>query len=307
MWRCALLFSILTLVGCGVNKQPVPVTMVVGSWYGFYPFYYAREKGLDLDNGIRLKILEPTNIGNLRRSYMRSQVDIVATSMLEFTNATRLSGLPLQPVLITDYSNGGDVVIATKAINSVEDLHGKRIAVPSQGIGEYFLSLVFNSQQPTQYFTQIKRPETECGDAFAAKEIDACITYPPISTYLLAEHDVHELHSSAQHPTRIFDVVWSKPDVPKDIQKQIQALWFKVVEMIKDNPAAYHQFVSEIASVPLEEVERSMQGIALIDEQQHIDLLNKTDSLGTDLTTACKVANGSDCEKFKTVLAGLRK
>lgn len=302
--RWLLLLLTFTVSGCEPKTQTEPVTMVIGSWYGFYPFYFAVENGIDETYGIRLKIVEPNNVANFRRGYLRSQVDVTASSMLEYTNASQMSGLDLRPIIITDYSNGGDNIVALKSITDTEQLTGKRIAVPSKGIAEYLMSVVLNDQTPTDQFIQIPIPESECAQAFERGEIDACVTYPPISTYLLDNTDLHIVYSSKEHPQRIFDLVWVKPHVADETIDKLQSIWFDVVALINRDPEAFHSFIARISNVEIASVKNSMQGIELID-MQRFEVLRKTQKrLSEDLETACIVAKNDNCERFGKRLWG---
>lgn len=272
--------------------------MIVGTWYGFYPFYYAVENGIDEKHGLKLKVLEPSNISNLRRSYLRDQVDFAATSMIEFTNAVYLSQLRLHPVLITDYSAGGDVVVAKKSLTSVAGLLEQRVAVPANGIGEYVLSLIFGTPEPDQLFTQVLIPETECARAFEQNLIDACVTYPPISTYLLEDESLHTVYTSKSHPGRIFDMVWAKPDVPVEHRERLQQIWFETIALIEQDPHAFHEFVADIASVDKDSVTNAMAGISLNNETQHRAMMLMGRQLAKDLVTVCEVAGNQECEQF---------
>ena len=294
----ALSLTAFTLMCCKPTEPMEPVTMVIGSWYGFYPFYFAVENGIDEKHGIKLKIVEPDSIANFRRGYLRSQVDLSATSMLEYTNATQLSGLDIRPIIITDYSNGGDNIIATKDITHVDQLKGKRIAVPSKGIAEYLMSVVLDDQTPTDQFQQIPIPEHECMEAFVQGKIDACVTYPPISTYLLENTNLHVVYTSKQHPQRIFDLAWAKPHVSRKTVEKTQLIWFDVIDLINRDKDSFYQFVASISNVDVSEVKQSMQGIQLIDSEKFKTLRASKSRLTQDLVTACKVAKNDNCNRL---------
>ncbi len=303
--RLWMIFLSTLLLSCQPQDRVQPVTIVIGSWYGFYPFYYAIEHGLDRQQGIRLKIVEPSNLGNFRRGYLRQQVDLGATSMIEFTNAYRMSQINLRPVVFTDYSNGGDVIIATKSIQSLADLRGARIAVPSQGIAEYILSLVFDDPVPSNHFAQLKIPEDECADAFASDLIDACVTYPPMSTYLLENTNLHQIYTTAEHPRRVFDLVWARPNVSDDLASRVRQMWFATIDRIQADPIRYYQFVAKIADVPAAAVSESMQGIELFDEAKHRAFIDEYSGRISDIITACQIAKNPDCEQFGEMFEAL--
>ena len=295
----ALVITMCTcLTSCLSEQRLKPMTVVIGSWYGFYPFYYAEENSIDEKYGLRLKVLEPTNISNLRRSYMRHQVDFVATSMIEYTNAVSMTNQDYIPLLISDYSNGGDVIIAKKHIKTIEDLRGARVAVPFNGIGEFVMALIFNTNEPGKLFNQIPLDETDCERAFATDKIDACVTYPPISTYLLEKDTLHQIYSSKEHQGRIFDLVWVKSGVSNEDRAKLLGIWFETVALIKQDPSRYHQFVAHISNVSEASVKSAMDGIQLVDKQLFNQLLEHKDSLAKDIVAVCNVAESDDCERF---------
>jgi len=298
--RWCLLLIIITLSGCQPSHRIEPVTVVIGSWYGFYPLFYAQSLELDKRHNIRLKIVEPTNVSNFRRSYLRSQVEFAATSMLEYTNAVVLSRQTLKPTIITDYSNGGDVIVTSKTIESIADLRDKRISVRSKGIGGYILSIIFENSEAGQFYTQIKIPETQCSDAFIEGEIDACLTYPPLSTQMLASNPkLHVIYDSSQYPRQIFDMIWAKQDVPKTTLDNMRSIWFEVIERINKAPEDYYQYGSNIANVTPESVKVAMAGIHLIDQAEHATLWESNEQLAASLVTACKVASRNQCLTFE--------
>lgn len=294
---CVLL-SVILLTSCAPQQKNDSVTIVIGSWYGFYPIYYALENRLDHKNALRIKVIEPTNIGDARRSYLREQVDFVASSMLEFTKAGGFLHQKIEPVLITDYSNGGDVIVANKSIESIEQLKGTRIAVSVNGIGEFILSLVFKDKHPSKFFEQIKIKEIECKKAFVHNQIDACVTYPPVSTYLLNNPNLHTVYDSRAHPKRIFDLVWSKQNTPLAVKEKLRKTWFDSVELINKDPEKFYRFVARIASVSTDSVRQAMQGIVLVNAEQHQQVIQSSLQLSQDLIDICLVGKGKNCEQF---------
>lgn len=301
----ALRFSILII--CAFISSCLPpsrlesATLVMGSWYGFFPIYYAKEHGLDKQFGLQLKVLEPSNIGNLRRSYLRSHVDFAASSTLEFTNAVNLSKLSLSPVLFTDYSNGGDVIVANKTILNTEQLVGKRVAVPAKGIGEYILSLVFDSSEPLTLIEAVSIFELECGQAFIDNKIEACVTYPPISTHLLEQKNLHLIYSSKEHPYKILDLIWAKPHVRPSTKEKFRATWFAALKKIEQNPEQFYDFVASITNTSTSSVKAAMSGIKLIDKASQKRLRDDKEVLAEHFIAMCNLVDGKNCQQFKSV------
>ena len=296
------------MIACKPEPKIDRITLIIGSWYGFYPLYYASENGIDTKHALDLKILEPTDINDYRRSYLRDQVDIGASSMLEFTNANKFLNLPITPILVTNYSNGGDVIVSLKTITSKEQLKGKRIAVPDKGIGEYVTKLVFSNNEgdhKTQ-FKQVKIQETECGEAFAQNNIDACVTYPPISTYLLKNDALHVVYSSKEDPQRIFDILWAKPHVSESARKKIADTWFETIALIDQDPMRYYAFVANIANVSVESVKNDMLGIQLINRDKNEALKQSWRQMSEDIVRVCTMIGNDNCQRYNSIFEGQR-
>jgi hypothetical protein len=155
-----------------------------------------------------------------------------------------------------------------------------------------------------QFIMQQKLPETECQRGFEENQIDACVTYPPISTHLLENPELHTIYSSKQHPQRIFDVMWVKSDLDIETQNKFKTMWFEVIDLIANDPPAYHQFVADISSVPFDSVKNAMQGIQLVNEGMHESIMSNSDSLAQDFVTACTIARGENCQQFKHAFKG---
>ncbi|WP_395343640.1 ABC transporter substrate-binding protein [Ningiella sp. W23] len=303
---CLILAFCLSLAACQPKQsQNSPITIAIGSWYGYYPLYYASDLGIDEKYGLSIKVLEPQNISSFRRIYVNEQVDFVGTSMIEFTNAKAFTKQDIQPVLVSDFSNGGDVVIARQNIQTPEQLKGKIIAVPSNGIGEYFMSLVFDDKEPSQHFKQFIIPETACQQAFDQNTIDACVTYPPISTHLLKNPELHKVLDTSAYPGQIYDLLWSKPHVNAQQRSAIKKVWYETVAAIEADPVAYHSYIAQLADVSVSSAEEAMLGIKLVNEQDMKDMFADVDALNKRIVAACYIAQGENCEKFANAFAPL--
>ncbi|MBR3324511.1 MAG: OmpA family protein [Clostridia bacterium] len=119
---------------------------------------------------------------------------------------------------ITNYSNGGDGIISTYDIKSVEDLVGKKIAVPkyseAQTLVEWLLS---NSSLTDEQVKEIHRNmvffETadETAQAFFAGEVDAAATWEPYLSQAASSMESRILFDTSMATNLIMDgVVFEK-------------------------------------------------------------------------------------------------
>jgi NitT/TauT family transport system substrate-binding protein len=136
-----LLFSIclVALVGCASNTATpkgagappggdLPkVKVAINTWPGLGPYYVAKAKGFDKEQGIQLDVIMNEDTVARNSSLAAGEVDLAGIT-LDAVIIARSRGVPMTVIGQSDFSFGGDGIIASDAIKTVADLKGKRIA-----------------------------------------------------------------------------------------------------------------------------------------------------------------------------------
>ncbi|MBR3324507.1 MAG: OmpA family protein [Clostridia bacterium] len=128
------------------------------------------------------------------------------------------AGVSVVMPFITNFSNGGDGIIATQDIHSVSDLVGKRVGVPryseAQTLVEWLLN---NSSLTSEEQAQIRKDmvffETpdEAAEAFFAGKVDAAATWEPYLTDAATSTDSRVLFDTSMSTNLILDgIVFNK-------------------------------------------------------------------------------------------------
>lgn len=209
------------------------------TWVGYGPFYIARDKGFFKDEGVdvELVIMEDTPIK--MGALMAGQLDLVASTVDEFPVYMK-PGIGLRYVLAVDNSKGGDGIVANKEITGVAGLKGKKVAFEEGSVSQFFLNALLKDAGMTQADIEpVNMAATDAGVAFAAKQVDAAVTWEPaLSQGAKSEHG-HLLLSSADKPGLITDVVAATDATLKDKSADVKGFvraWYKAVGFIKTNP-----------------------------------------------------------------------
>lgn len=164
----------------------------------------------------------------------------------KFTNAN----VPVVMPFITNYSNGGDGIISTSSINTIEDLVGKRVGVPqfseSQTMVVWFVNQSNLSQSDKDSIINnliLFETSDETAKAFFAGQIDAAGTWQPYLTQAENMTDSHILFSTASSTRLVLSGIVFRKDfaesnsdaVSKFIDGTLQAidLYDKDLEVLK--------------------------------------------------------------------------
>ena len=209
------------------------------TWVGYGPFYIARDKGFFREEGVdvELVIMEDTPIK--MGALMAGQLDLVASTIDEFPIYMK-PGIGLRYVLAVDNSKGGDGIVSNKDITDVAGLKGKKVAFEEGSVSQFFLNALLKDAGMTQGDIEpVNMAATDAGVAFAAKQVDAAVTWEPaLSQGAQSEHG-HLLLSSADKPGLITDVVAATDATLKEKSADVKGFvraWYKAVDFIKTNP-----------------------------------------------------------------------
>jgi NitT/TauT family transport system substrate-binding protein len=218
------------------------------TWVGYGPFYIARDKGFFKDEGVdvELVIMEDTPIK--MGALMAGQLDLVASTVDEFPIYMK-PGIGLHYVLAVDNSKGGDGIVANKDIADIKGLKGKKVAFEQGSVSQFFLNALLKDAGMTQADIEpVNMAATDAGVAFAAKQVDAAVTWEPaLSQGAKAPHG-KLLLSSADKPGLITDVVAATTDTiakKKDDIKGFVRAWYKALAFIKSSPDEANKIMAQ--------------------------------------------------------------
>ena len=136
LFGAAVLGSIMLFAG---SADAGSLKLAHSTWVGYGPFYIARDKGFFKDEGVDVEIVIMEDTAIKMGALIAGQVDVVASTVDEFPIYMK-PGKMLHYVLAVDNSKGGDGVVATKDITSVEGLKGKKVAFEQGSVSQFFLN-----------------------------------------------------------------------------------------------------------------------------------------------------------------------
>ena len=196
----------LLLAGCG-TKQP-PLRVGINSWPGYEFLWLAHEKGFFRDAGVEVKLVQFGSLSDARRAFESGNLDGWATTVVEVLMSRDASPRDARIVRVIDASEGADVIIAPKSIQSPRDLRGIRVGVELASLGVYMLGRALELEGLTlQDVTPVSSVQELMGEQMRSGALDAAVSYPPQSAALLADARFHAIFSSQRIPGEVVDVL----------------------------------------------------------------------------------------------------
>ena len=191
-------------------------------------------------------------------------------------------------IMITDYSNGNDMIIARPGIRSMQELKGKKIGVEVGLVDHLLLLDGLKKQGMTQDdVTLVNSKTNETPQVLASGQVDAIGAWQPNSGLAMkALPGAHPVYTSAQAPGLIYDVLTVNPATiaahRADYIKLIK-VWDHVVSYINDPKTQGDavQIMSARVGLTPEKYQLLLAGTHLISVAEGKKIFVRADGLGS--------------------------
>lgn len=273
------------------------------TWVGYGPFYIARDKGFFKEEGVDVELVIMEDTPMKMSALMAGQLDLVASTVDEFPIYMK-PGIGLRYVMAVDNSKGGDGIVATKDITTVEGLKGKKVAFEQGSVSQFFLNALLKDAGLSQTDIEpVNMAATDAGVAFAAGQVDAAVTWEPALSQGAKAENGHILLTSADKPGLITDVVAATDATLKDKSEDVKAFvraWYRALDFIKSNPDEANVLMAQGVGGWLNDPKvfaETLTGIEYLDKEKNLAFFGTPEAPGQltkTLGTALEVWKGFD-------------
>ena len=246
-------------------------------WPGYEFFYLAEKKGFFTKMGVNAKVIEYNSLEDVRHGFEKGQIDIMNSTIIELLLSEERSQKKPKAFFISDFSNGGDVIIANKNIANIKQLKGKKIAVEPNSLGLYMLSRALQKNNMSlKDITMVGMTQLNMEKVMNDDTIAAIVSYPPVSINVMRDiKGTHKIFTSADIPGEIIDIASAEESFlnnrSADVKKIIQA-WDMAVAFHKINPDEANQIMAEreqISAAEFAEVLGDMRILTSKEQKQY--------------------------------------
>ncbi len=268
----------LAMTGMASIASAEPLKIGYSDWPGWVAWEVAVEKQWFKEEGVDVQFEWFDYVASMD-AFAAGQLDAVAMTNGDAL-VTGATGAKSVMILVNDYSNGNDMVVAGPGIGSVKELKGKKIGVEIGFVGHLLLLDALKQNGLTEADVELVNvPTNETPQVLASGEVDAIVAWQPSSgSALELVPGSKAVFTSADQPGLIYDVLAVSPEslaAKRDDWKKVIKVWYRVVDYFYDpatredaikimasrvglEPGVYKGFVTGTKILPMAEAKKHM-------------------------------------------------
>lgn len=288
---CAALF---VLAGCQSEPQPAPATTpapaqpaaqtapppppqakpkfaVAWSHYtGWEPWGYAEHAGIlkrhAERHGVEIELtLVPDYIESINL-YTAGKFQACVMTNMDALTIPALGGVDSEALLIGDYSNGNDGVVARNA-SSIAELRGRSVNLVELSVSHYLLARALEMNGMAEADLKlINTSDADIAAVFSADPNGAAVTWNPPLAQALKAPGAQLIFDSSKIPGEILDLLIVRTDAAPAFKRAMAGAWFEVLAILmtpgpeRDQAVAW---MAQSAGGTVEEFEAQLRTTAL--------------------------------------------
>jgi NitT/TauT family transport system substrate-binding protein len=226
-----------TLLFAGLSQAAEPLKIGYSDWPGWVAWQVAIEKGWFKEAGVDVKF-DWFDYAASMNAFTAGKIDAVTVTNGDAL-VTAAGGAKNVMIIVTDYSNGNDMIVGKPGIKSLNDLKGKKVGLEA-GLVEHLLLLngLKKAGLKETDVTIVNTPTNETPQALASGDLSAIGAWQPNSGEAMKRvPGAKPIYTSADEPGLIFDVLTVNPSSlssRKADWAKVVKVWGKVVSYIND-------------------------------------------------------------------------
>ena len=270
-----------------VSEASNAINLSLDEWIGWKSIIDAEATGIYDELGIDVNINVINDATQSSNALIKGDLDaagytINRTAFLssKFKNA----GVEVTMPIVTNYSNGGDGIIAKSNITSVKDLVNAKIGVPEFSEAQTLVVWFVNNSDLTQEqkdsiidnLILFATPD-EAAKAFFVGEVDVAATWEPYLTQAQNMTDAHILFSTASSTNLVLDGILFRKDFvdanPETVEKFVQGT-LMAAEMYETEFDAIRSIMPMFSTASDDDIVANCVSAKLTTWKDNVDLLN---------------------------------
>jgi NitT/TauT family transport system substrate-binding protein len=261
-----------------------PLKIAFSDWPGWTAFEIPNQKGWFKEAGVDVK-LEWFEYTPSMEAFAAGKVDAVMMTVGDAL-VTGAPGARSVGILVTDYSNGNDMIVAKPGLKSLKDLKGKKVGLEI-GLVEHLLllkGLEKAGMKPTDV-TLVNVATHQTAQTLASHDVDAIGAWQPNAGQALkAVAGSKAVFTSADVPGLIYDMVNVSPKSLASRRAdwiKVIKVWNRTVAFVRDpaNAAEAVKIMAGRAGVPPEEYAKFLPGTRFLSPEEALARFEKKDTL----------------------------
>jgi len=280
-----LALSILaTVCSLGTTAIAEPLKIAYSDWPGWVTLDVAMEKGFFKDAGVEVKLVWMEYLPSME-ALAAGKVDAVTMTNGD-AMVTGATGKPSTCIVLTDFSDGNDMIVGKPGIETFKDLKGKKVGLELNLVEHLlFLKGLEANGMKEEDVTLVNVPTNDTPQALASGNVDAIGAWYPVAGQALKQvAGSKALYTSADAKGLIFDGIFVTKEslaARRDDWKKVASAYVKTVDFIQD-PKTRAEAVKIMAArvqVDPAEYEANLKGTHFLNLEGNLKAFEKGDGL----------------------------
>jgi NitT/TauT family transport system substrate-binding protein len=263
-----------------------PLKIAYSDWPGWVAWEIGVQKGWFKEAGVDVEFQWFDYVPSMD-AYVAGKVDAVCITNGDAL-VTGATGKPSVAIIINDFSNGNDMIVAAPGIESMKGLKGKKVGL-EKGFVSHLLLLtgLEKAGLKAEDVEIVNTPTNETPQVLASKAVDAIGAWQPSSGQALKVLPGSKpIFTSADAPGIIYDVLAVSPESVekrKDDWMKVTKVWYRIADYMKDekNLDDVLKILSARVKITPEEYEPFLKGTTILSLDEALKRYEKAPGLGS--------------------------
>ncbi|MGH1356550.1 MAG: putative urea ABC transporter substrate-binding protein [Thalassovita sp.] len=298
MSATALALGVLTAAAAPIAAQEKTEFKLAWSIYvGWMPWGYLEDSGI-MDKwadkyGIDVEIVQFNDYVESINQYTAGAFDGVSATNMDTLSIPSGGGIDTTALIIGDYSNGNDAVIA-KGASSLADLKGKPVNLVELSVSHYLLARGLDTVglEESDLDSVINTSDADMIAAYATSDVEAVVTWNPLVSEILGSNpDAVNLFDSSKIPGEILDLMVVNTETlaaNPDFGKAVAGAWYEVMGLMAAGDEEALTAMAEASGTDLEGYKAQMAATEMFFDPADAVAQASSDALPTTMTNVAE-------------------
>ncbi len=228
-----------------------PLRVGLDLWPGFDPILLAKARGKLAERALNVEFAPIPPWGVLNTEFVARNLEVIGVALGDVINIAQRDA-DVQIILVTDQSNGGDIIVGQVPFQGPESVRGKKIAVNVGYFGEVFIKEFLDRHQVK--LSEVRLVNCEANritDGLTTKLFAAGHTWEPFATQAM-HAGFHSWFTSKEVFGLIPSCIAVHARVLAERRREVQGLvdaWFESIEWMKDHEDEARNLLAKVKGV----------------------------------------------------------
>jgi NitT/TauT family transport system substrate-binding protein len=248
------LLSIALLSSTAMMSQAGDQFKVAWTHYtGWEPWGYASDSGIVKKwadkYGIEIEVTLVNDYIESINLYTAGQFDAVTATNMDALTIPAVGGIDTTALIIGDFSNGNDGIVAKNA-KSIKELVGREVRLVELSVSHYMFAraLEMNGMKERDVII-VNQSDADIASVYLSDDNGAAVTWNPPLQQIRNSKGSKLLFDSAQIPGEIIDIMFVKTKADERLKKALTGAWYETMNIMKGHNNDSSKAISVMADL----------------------------------------------------------